>query len=48
MISTGKRTSQQKKQLSQLNRTLNSFVIGSDTNANVLQNETLKSQADAS
>ena len=35
MISTGKKNNQQKRQLSQLNETLNDFVTGNNVNVNV-------------
>ena len=47
MVSTRKRRNQQKKQLSQLNETLNDFAIDSNTNVGVTENETLVSQTDS-
>ena len=44
MVSTRKK-SQQKRQLSQLNETLNDFIIGMNTSIGVTENETLKQQA---
>ena len=44
MISTQKKKNQLKKQLSQLNVTLNDFVIGSCSNASAMENETLQQQ----
>ena len=46
MVSTRKKRKQQKKQLSQINETLHDFVIGSNTNVGVIENETLESQTD--
>ena len=47
MVFTRNRRNHRKKQLSQLNETLNDFVIGSKTNVGVIENETLKSQTDS-
>ena len=46
MVSTRKRRNQQKKQFSQLNGTLKDFVIGSNINQDVTENETLEFQTD--
>ena len=46
MVSTRKKRNQQKRQLSHLNETLNDFVIGSNTNESITENETLESQTD--
>ena len=44
MVSTGKKKSQQKKKLSQLNRTLNDFVLVNGTNVGAMANEALEPQ----
>ena len=44
MVSTREKKNQQKKQLSQLNATLNDFVIGNGTNVSAMENETLEQQ----
>ena len=46
MVSTRKKKNQQTRQFSQLNETLNDFIIGTKTNAGVLENVTLESQTD--
>ena len=46
MVSTCKRRNQQKRQLSQLNETLNDFAIGSKANVGVIGNENLEPQID--
>ena len=46
VVSIRKKRNQQKKQLSQLSKTLNDIVIGSNTNVGVIENETLESQTD--
>ena len=45
-FSTRKKRNQQKKQLNQLNETLNDLVIGNITNVNVIENESFESQID--
>ena len=42
MVSTRKKRNQQKKQLSQLNETLNDFITGNGTNVSAMENETLE------
>ena len=44
MFSTRKKKHQHKRPLSQLNETSNDFVIGDDTNASAIGNETLEPQ----
>ena len=44
MVSTRKKKNQQKRQLSQLDETLNDFVIGNNVNVNVLENEHLEQE----
>ena len=46
LVSTCKRRNQQKNQLSQLNETLNDFVIVINTNVGVMENETVEPQTD--
>ena len=46
MVSTHKVRSQQKRQSSQINKTSNNFVCGSNTNVGLIENETLESQND--
>ena len=45
MVSTRKKKNQQKKQLCQLNETLNDFLIGNGTNENAMKKQTLEQQA---
>ena len=45
MVSKRKKKSLQKRHLSQLNETFNDFVIGNNTNASAMGNETLEPQA---
>ena len=47
MVSTRKKRNSQKRQLSQLNETMNDFVIGSNANVGAIENEILESQTDA-
>ena len=42
--STRKKKNQQRRQLSQLNETLNDFIIANGSNVNVMENETLELQ----
>ena len=42
MVSTLKKQHQNKRQLIQLNKTLNDFIIGNDTNPDAIENETLE------
>ena len=44
MVSTRKKKNQQKRQVSQLEETLNDFVIGNSVNVNVSESETLEKQ----
>ena len=44
MVSTRKKKHQNKKLLSKLNETSNDFIIGSDTNADKIENETVEPQ----
>ena len=44
MFSTRKKNHQHKRQLSQLNETLNDFVIGNNTNSSAIGDETLEPQ----
>ena len=44
MVSTRKKKYQHKRQLDQLNETLNDFVIDNNTNACAIANETLERQ----
>ena len=44
MVDTRKKKNQQKIQLSQLNGTLNDFVIGNGTNVSAIENETSKNR----
>ena len=46
MVSTRERKNHREKQLSQLNKTLNDFVIGSETKVSVIENEALQLQID--
>ena len=45
MVSTRKKKNQQKRQRSQLNETLNDFIIRNSTNMGVPENENLEQQA---
>ena len=45
MVSTRKMKNQQKRQFSQLNETLNDFIIGNNTNMGVTENENSEQQA---
>ena len=45
MVTTRKKNPQHKKQLSQLNETLNDFVIGNNTNSIKTEDQTLEPQA---
>ena len=47
MVSTHKKKTQQKKQFSQLDETLNDFVLGYGANANVLESGNLEQQTDS-
>ena len=47
-VSTRKKKSQHKRQISQLNETLNDFVIGNNTSAGAIGNETLQLQKNGS
>ena len=44
IVSTRKKKNKQKMQLSQVNEILNDFNIGSSTNVNAVENETLEQQ----
>ena len=44
MVSTRKKKNQQKRQLSQLDQTLNDFVVGNSVNVNVSESENLEQQ----
>ena len=44
MVSTRKKKHQHKKQLSQLKKTLNDFIIGNNINADAIGYETLETQ----
>ena len=45
MVSTRKKKNQQKRHFTQLNETLNDFIIGNNTNTGVSENEILEQQA---
>ena len=48
MVSTRKKKSQQKRQLSQSNETLNDLVIGKSVNVNVSESENLEQRSNGS
>ena len=43
-VSTRKKKNQERRQISQLDETLNDFVIGNNVNVNVLESENLEQQ----